>query len=400
MTRTTGTEREPEGAATAGAVDVACAAPGDGAVTWEDLERDARGRVVVAMSGGVDSSVVGALLQQEGYDVVGISMRLYAQRHGTPGKSCCSPDDLLDAREVAGTFGFPFYVANYQEAFQERVVKYFVDEYRRGRTPSPCVLCNDHLKFDILLERMQALDGQFLATGHYARLERRDGRVALLRGVDELKDQSYFLFGLSRDVLPLLRFPLGGMRKPEVRELAHQLGVPTAAKRESQDICFVAGGSYADFVEARLEPGEVRPGRLVLAADGRELGRHEGIHRFTVGQRRGLGIAWPEPLYVRSIDAESGDVVVDVAEGLGVVRFELDRCNWLRWAEPPASFEALAQVRYRHRPVPARVEPVAGDPTRAVVTLIEPERGVTPGQATVLYDGDEVLGGGWVERCL
>ena len=360
------------------------------------LDEVARGRAVVAMSGGVDSSVVAALLHTQGHEVVGISMRLYGTAHGTPGKSCCSPDDLLDARSVATTFGFPFYVANYQKEFQERIVDYFVAEYRQGRTPSPCVLCNDHLKFDTLLERMRALDGRFLATGHYARIEEIDGRHALLRGKDRAKDQSYFLFGLKRDVLPKIRFPLGNMTKDEVRRIALELGVPTATKRESQDICFVAGGDYADFVSARLSEDELRPGRFVLASTGEVLGAHGGIHRFTVGQRRGLGIAYPDPLYVQRIDAESGDVFVDVAEQLGRTVFHVDRVNWQRWETPPEEFEAEVQIRYRHRAVHGRVITRGVEPGHARVELDVEERGVTPGQAAVFYDGDEVLGGGWV----
>lgn len=361
-----------------------------------DLDDAARGRVVVAMSGGVDSSVVAALLHSQGEDVVGISMRLYATSHGTPGKSCCSPDDLLDARSVASVFGFPFYVANYQKEFQERIVNYFVEEYRLGRTPSPCVLCNDHLKFDTLLERMRALDGKYLATGHYARTVDMGDRTALLRGKDRRKDQSYFLFGLKREVLPSIRFPLGEMVKDDVRAIALELGVPTATKRESQDICFVAGGDYADFVEARLDASEIKPGHFIHGTTGENLGEHTGIHRFTVGQRRGLGISYPEPLYVKSIDPVSGDVTVDVADAIGTMKFTIDRVNWQRWEHPPETFEAEVQIRYRHTAVPCRVTTVGCGPDEAIVELEAPESGVTPGQAAVFYDGDEVLGGGWV----
>jgi len=365
-------------------------------LTNPNLEEVARGRVIVAMSGGVDSSVVAAKLQQEGMDVVGISMRLYSTPHKTPGKSCCSPDDLIDARSVASAFGFPFYVANYQKEFQEHIVNYFTEEYRKGRTPSPCVVCNDQLKFGPLLERMRALDGKFLATGHYARIVDIDGRKALLRGVDRHKDQSYFLFGLKRDVLPYIQFPLGEYTKEQVRELALELGVPTATKRESQDLCFVAGGDYADFVEARLNPEEIIKGNFVLGSTGEVLGEHDGIHRFTVGQRRGLGIAYHEPLYVKEIQPTTGNVIVDVREALGVQRFEVDNVNWQRWETPPDEFEAEVQVRYRHKPVPGRIITRGCAPDEAIVELYAPERGVTPGQAAVFYDGDEVLGGGWM----
>lgn len=361
-----------------------------------DLENVARGRVIVAMSGGVDSSVVAAKLQNEGKDVVGISMRLYSTPHKTPGKSCCSPDDLIDARSVASAFGFPFYVANYQKEFQEYIVNYFTEEYRKGRTPSPCIVCNDQLKFGPLLERMRALDGEFLATGHYARIVDVDGRKALMRGVDRSKDQSYFLFGLKREVLPYIQFPLGEFTKDHVRALALELGVPTATKRESQDLCFVAGGEYADFVEERLDPSEIVPGNFVLGSTGEVLGTHSGIHRFTIGQRRGLGIGHAEPLYVKEIHAETGDVIVDVRDALGVQRFEVDNVNWQRWEHPPEEVEADVQVRYRHKAVPGRVITRGCAPGEAIVELYAPERGVTPGQAAVFYDGDEVLGGGWV----
>lgn len=355
-----------------------------------------RDRVVVAMSGGVDSSVVAAMMHADGWDVVGVSMRLYGDA-SKAGRSCCSPDDLHDARGVAAEAGFPFYVANYQDAFRERVIDYFVDEYRRGRTPSPCILCNDHLKFEVLLERMVALEGRYLVTGHYARIEERDGRLALLRGADGAKDQSYFLFGLSHAALTRVRFPLGGMTKSEVRDLGRRLGVPTADKPESQDVCFVAGADYATFVEARLAAEDRRPGRIVHATTGEVLGTHEGIHRFTVGQRRGLGIAHAAPLYVKRIDAEHGDVMVDTRDHVEEAAFVLSRCNWLRWAEPPASFVCDVQVRYRQQAVPCSVE-VDGAGGGARVRLRQPHAGISPGQAAVFYDGDEVLGGGWIEE--
>lgn len=375
--------------------------PDDGAEPTRRTDRSP-GRVVVAMSGGVDSSVVAALMFADGWDVVGVSMRLYGDAKKA-GKSCCSPDDLIDAREVATAAGLPFYVANYQEEFQRRVVDYFVDEYRRGRTPSPCILCNDHLKFDVLLDRMLALGGDVLATGHYARIERvgdgtpggGDARWALMRGVDSAKDQSYFLFGLARDSLARIRFPLGGMDKEQVRALGRELGVPTADKRESQDICFVGGGRYADFVEERLDPALRKPGRFVRAGSGEVLGEHDGIHRFTVGQRRGMRIAHAEPLYVKAIDAATGDVTVGTRAEIAEKVFSVSRCNWLRWDAPPRAFRASVQVRYRHRAVPCAV--VVGPDGTATVELDRAEAGISPGQAAVLYDGDEVLGGGWIE---
>lgn len=349
------------------------------------------------MSGGVDSSYVAAALASEGFEVVGIAMRLYGDPDAAAGKSCCSPDDLLDARTVASRFDFPFYVANYQREFRERIMDYFVAEYRAGRTPSPCVLCNDHLKFDTLLERMTRLGGSFLATGHYARIEERNGRHRLLRGVDRQKDQSYFLFGLRRENLSNIRFPLGDLTKEQVRSRAAELGVPTATKPESQDICFVGSGSYADFVEKRLTPDEIRKGPIRLAGSGETLGVHSGIHRFTVGQRRGIGVSGRRPLYVQRIDAASGTVWVAERTELSFVHFTTERTNWLAWGVPPDRLKCTLQVRYRQQPVEATVRVDPSDSTRTVVTLAVPERAISPGQAAVFYDGDEVLGGGWID---
>lgn len=348
------------------------------------------------MSGGVDSSATAAMLHREGCDVVGISMRLYGESRA--GRSCCSPDDLLDAREVAAACGFPFYVANFQELFQERVIDHFVDEYRRGRTPSPCVLCNDHLKFDVLLERMFALDAQWLATGHYARIEQIGDRSALLRGVDTSRDQSYFLFGIPREKLQFIRFPLGDLTKDRVRAIAAELGLASAAKPESQDICFVGDGGYVKFVEERLSESERRPGPIIREKTGEVVGQHEGIHRFTIGQRRGIGVAGAEPLYVRGIHAETGTVYVGTRDEVVDGRFRVERCNWLRWESAPARFESLVQLRYRHKAVPATIELDADGAGGGWVQLKQAEAGIAPGQAAVFYDGDEVLGGGWIER--
>lgn len=366
-------------------------------VTPPDALPAVAGRVVVAMSGGVDSSVVAAWLADSGHDVVGISMRLYAEAKAA-GKSCCSPDDLFDARNVASRMGFPFYVANYQQEFQQRVIDTFLAEYARGRTPSPCVMCNNHLKFDILLQRMLALGGEVLATGHYARIERRDDRWALLRGVDGNKDQSYFLFGLNRQDLARIRFPLGGLTKPDVRRMAAKWELDVAEKPESQDICFVGGGNYAAFVEERLGSARLIPGQIVLEATGQVLGQHTGIHRFTIGQRRGLSIGWPEPLFVVGLDAASGTVLVAPRSGAARSRFVMTDCNWLRWESPPVSWTCSVQVRNRQRSMPCDVQRDLTDPRIAHVVLHTADMGISPGQAAVLYDGDEVLGGGWVDR--
>ena len=350
-------------------------------------------RGVVAMSGGVDSSVTAALLVKEGHDVVAVSMRLYETAPRSD-RSCCSPDDLFDARSVAAMLDVPFYVANYVDAFRERVIDYFVDEYRRGRTPNPCVACNNHLKFDVLLGRARALGGSWLATGHYARVVHEDGRWKLMRGVDANKDQSYFLYGLPRAELPRIRFPLGGLTKDEVRDMAAAHDLPTAQKKESQEICFVTGSSYKEFVRERLERDEVKPGRFVLE-DGTVVGQHEGLHQFTVGQRRGLGIAWSEPLYVLELRTDVGDVLVGPRRGLETRSFQVDRCNWLRWEEPPALFESLVQIRYRAKPVPAQV--TVGQGGAVHVEFETPQYAVAPGQVAVFYHGDEVLGGGFIE---
>jgi len=359
----------------------------------ETNSRETNSRIVVAMSGGVDSSYVAALLASQGHEVVGMSMRLYEDPNKTPDKTCCSPDDLLEARSVAARFDFPFYVVNYQEQFKEKIIDYFVDEYRRGRTPSPCVMCNNHLKFNTLIERTMRVNASKLATGHYARIEERNGSYALLRGVDPKKDQSYFLFGIPREHLDKIIFPLGGMTKDVVRERANDLAVPTANKPESQNICFIGGGSYAEFVKQRLGDNVIK-GNIRLLETGETIGAHEGIHNFTVGQRKGVGIAHNVPLYVQRIDPDTGTVWVTENAKSGRDRFVVSRTNWLRWGEPPQSFECTVQIRSRAKDVPCRVDIFEGE---VVVSLQEDCYFVTPGQAAVFYDGDEVLGGGWIE---
>lgn len=357
---------------------------------------DVEGRVVIAMSGGVDSSVAAALLAEEGFDAVGISMRLYSTPQEDYSKSCCSPDDLFDARMVASKLGIPFYVANYESAFRERVIDYFVDEYSRGRTPNPCVACNNYLKFDILLSRSLALGSKFLATGHFARIDHSGEVPVMRRAKDENKDQTYFLFGIPREALGRILFPLGAMTKDEVRVEARRLELETAEKAESQEICFVAGGNYKDFVAERLKEKGTIPGKIVHSS-GKVLAEHDGIHSFTIGQRKGLGIAWDEPLYVKSIHPKDGTVVVGPKSDLAVRGLVADRCNWLSFERPPGAFECEVKVRYRSQPVPAFVT-VGADPDTAFVEFAEPVRAVTPGQAAVFYRGDEVLGGGWIEE--
>ncbi len=362
----------------------------------EEIRGIVDGRVVVAMSGGVDSSVAAALLAEAGYDAVGITMRLYATPQENYSKSCCSPDDLFDARTVASSLDIPFYVANYQEVFRERVIEYFIKEYRYGRTPNPCVACNNHLKFDILLKRSLALGSKFLATGHYARIDRSGDQPVLRTGLDKTKDQSYFLFGIPREALSRIIFPLGGLEKDEVRQEAHRLELETADKPDSHEICFVAGGDYKDFVAERLAMEETTPGKLVHA-NGEVLGEHDGIHNFTIGQRRGLGISYNEPLYVQSIRPIDGTVVVGPQGGVYSRGLVAERCNWLSFERPAGPMECQVKIRYRSEAVPALVT-VGADAETAFVEFEEPQRAVTPGQAAVFYRGDEVLGGGWIEE--
>ena len=345
------------------------------------------------MSGGVDSSAAAAVLVAQGHEVVGVSMRVHDHSDRARGRSCCAPDDLEDARAVARHLGIPFYVANVEEEFGRRVVDRFVEDYLAGLTPNPCIACNAEVKFDWLLRRARAL-GARLATGHYARIERRGDRLALLAGADPAKDQSYFLHGLGQGELADVLFPVGHLPKAEVRALAASAGLSTAATAESQEICFVTDGDAARFVELR-RPGAARPGEVVDGA-GRVLGRHGGVHRFTVGQRRGLGIASGAPAYVVRIDPESSRVVVGSSAEASTGRFRVEELRWVAPARPPPASPVLVRVRHRHEGEQGVVVPGPGG--RAEVRLRAPVRGVAPGQAAVFYDGDEVLGGGRIAR--
>ena len=349
-------------------------------------------RILVAMSGGVDSSVAAVLLQREGHDVLGVFMRhgVKAQTGVRPGKQgCCSLDDAYDARRVADRLGIPFYSLNFEKEFG-RIVDYFVDAYDRGTTPNPCIACNRDLKFGKLFEVADSVGADAVATGHYARVEPRGDRTALLRGLDPAKDQSYLLFPLSQSQLKRTRFPVGEHDKSRIREIAAEAGLRVAAKPDSQEICFVPDGDHRRLLRQRLGD-RVREGDF-LSSTGRVLGRHAGHQMFTVGQRKGLGIAFGRPMYVTAIDAERNTVVLSEEDERGSV-CTIGDVNWV--SVPEQSCEATIRIRHGHAGAPGRVEPIGE--ARARVTFDEPPRAVTPGQAAVFYDGDAVLGGGWIE---
>ena len=356
-------------------------------------------RIVAAMSGGVDSSVAAALLAGDGHDVVGLSMQLYDQRDGVQSfGSCCTLDDLHDARRVARRIGIPHYIVNFERQFDERVVSPFVQEYAAARTPIPCVRCNSDMKFASLLDRAQGFDAEQVATGHYARVDTvpaADGSGAvrrLRRAVDRAKDQCYFLFSLTQSQLARASFPLGGMLKEEVRHYARDHELLVADKPDSHEICFVPDGDYAAFVERRLPEGP-RAG-AVVDAGGRVLGGHQGVHRFTVGQRKGLGVSGAVPLYVTAIDAASSTVTVGPRAALDRTTLTARGVNWIE-ATPRPGHPVTAQIRHHHPPAPARVWPLDGAALRIEFDAAQPA--IAPGQAVVMYDGDIVLGGGWID---
>jgi tRNA-uridine 2-sulfurtransferase len=363
--------------------------------------------IAVAMSGGVDSSTVAAMLRAEGYELVGLTLQLWNQRRlagkdGMPEQvtgRCCSLDDVYDARRVAEALEIPYYVVNEEERFEQDVVRPFVREYLSGRTPIPCSLCNNHLKFDQLLVRARQIGADRIATGHYARnaYDRVRGRWILSRPVDQAKDQTYFLFGLTQEQLSRTLFPLGGYKKAEVREMAARRGLAIAAKPDSQEICFIPGGDYKAFISAYLsEQGEEIPdtaGELVSTA-GEVIGRHTGIHNFTIGQRKGLGVSPPDPLYVIQIDHSTHRVTVGPDAEATTRTLRARELNWIAVPELRGEMRVRAKIRHRHEPAWATIRIVGPDEIEAIFD--EPQRAVTPGQAAVFYDGDEVVGGGWI----
>lgn len=367
-------------------------------------------RIVLAMSGGVDSSVAAYLLREAGHDVIGVFMRhgeealAACKTEKSPGftlpifnpradhkQGCCSASDAEDARRVADRLQIPFYALNLQAEFKQ-IIDYFVDEYTRGRTPNPCVQCNNWLKFGKLFDYADSVGAEYVATGHYARLVPTEQGPALCRGVDDGKDQSYVLFGIERHLLPRMMLPVGDYKKPAIREIAAKIGLRVADKRDSQEICFVTSGHHSDFVRER-RPGLDTSGEIVTTA-GEVVGRHPGIEGFTIGQRKGLGVAMGEPYFVVRIEPESRRVVIGRQDELGRSVVLADACNW--HVDPPAGeFRCTAKIRYNSPAAPAVAEVLPGNRLRVVFD--EPRYGVSPGQAVVCYDGDRVLGGGWIE---
>ena len=342
------------------------------------------------MSGGVDSSVAALLLKQEGYDAVGVTMKLYSvEEKDLPAyyRGCCTIDDVEDARLVCNRLDMPHYVFNLQREFQTYVMDYFRDEYRRGRTPHPCIACNDKIKFSFLLQRATFLGAGYVATGHYARIEARPDGLRLLKGIDPLKDQSYVLYGMGQEELAHTLLPVGGFSKEKIREMAIEAGFPNALKPDSQDICFIPSGDYRKFLRDQLTP---QPGNL-LDTEGNVLGEHPGVENFTVGQRRGLGIAGERPLYVLSIDQESGAVTVGPEEGLYRDTLWASEVRYTSGREPESAIDVAVKIRYKSPEVAATLHPNGNG---ALIRFRDAQRAITPGQAVVFYRGEEVLGGG------
>ena len=353
-------------------------------------------RVLLGMSGGVDSSVAGYLLREQGYDVVGVTMKVWPQDCISRAEDkCCGPQAVADARAVAHSLGFPHYVVDEADQFEQLVIRYFASEYQAGRTPNPCVMCNEKLKFGNLWDKAEALGCDYIATGHYAIIEHHPDRAVLRKGVDPRKDQSYFLFSLRQQQLQRALTPLGGMHKPAIRKIAHSLGLKVAEKVDSQEICFVPGNDYKAFLRSHLSANEFHRGEI-YDVDGNFVGEHEGLEMFTIGQRKGLPGGSPQPRYVVDLDPQTNRVIVGSIEDLTCEEFEVDRCNWVALGEGCESLEITVKIRYSHPGTRATVTQLPDG--RARVRLHEAQRAVTPGQAAVFYNNDVVVGGGWICR--
>ena len=365
------------------------------------------GLVAVAMSGGVDSSTVAAVLLQQNRPIVGLTMQLWNQRRlpelqgdGPAQHRCCSLDDVYDAKRVAQHLNFPHYVVNFEEQFEARVVRPFVEQYLSGRTPIACTNCNTDVKFEPLLRMARQIGAERLATGHYARIRKNEttGRFELLRARDDSKDQSYFLWGLTQEQLSRSDFPLGELSKEEVRNVARQVNLPVAEKPESMELCFVPNGNYVQFIHAYSRAEGIAVNNQegdIVTEEGAVIGRHTGVHNYTVGQRKGLGFAAGKPIYVLSIDTENNRIVVGEDDALRTSTFEIENVNWISIAEPASPIQGQAKIRHKHDPAPATIETLPGN--RARITFETPQRAITPGQAAVFYQADVVLAGGWIK---